>query len=134
MDPVYKIAKSGEKLGLFFGKDFFLSNFHNVEFVKDGHQFYSSEQYYQYKKAVAANQMCIANQILKSKSAPLAKSLTKHMKMSKEWQEGGKIQAMAEAIYLKFSQNENLKTKLLNTGDAFLVDVIHLKKALFVKD
>uniref|UniRef100_A0AC34GBK2 NADAR domain-containing protein n=1 Tax=Panagrolaimus sp. ES5 TaxID=591445 RepID=A0AC34GBK2_9BILA len=42
--------------------------------------------------------------------------------MSKKWQEGGKVQAMAEAIYLKFSQNENLKTKLLNTGDAFLVE------------
>uniref|UniRef100_A0AC34GBP0 Uncharacterized protein n=1 Tax=Panagrolaimus sp. ES5 TaxID=591445 RepID=A0AC34GBP0_9BILA len=78
MDPVYKTAtrlpNQVKNLEFFFGKDFFLSNFHNVEFVKDGQRFYSSEQINQHKKAVAANQTDVAQQILRSKSAPFAKS------------------------------------------------------------
>lgn len=95
----------------------FLSNFERTPFTMDGIEYPTNEHYYQSQKATDFE---TRSWIAIAPSAWLAmkagRSLRKHETRS-DW-DTFKFQVMKDGLYAKFSQNEELKTCLLATGDA----------------
>lgn len=105
-----------------------LSNFHpynskaikiqDVEplnFFADGFAWKTSEQYFMWRKAMYFNDLHIADEIKRAERPEQAKRLGRMVKNfdEKEWNEVSS-QIMFEAVFAKFSQNENLKAYLLS--------------------
>jgi len=99
------------------------SNFAHAEFVFDGQKFYTSEQCFMWKKAKLFGDEQTAAKILRAKTPKEQKQLGREVKGFNEriWTKH-KVQCMYEACYAKFSQNPHLKEKLLQTGEAILIE------------
>lgn len=99
----------------FDGKYRFLSNFYPCKVIYQGREFKSSEAAYQASKC--------ANEEDKNKftylSAYLSKKLGRSVKMIDNW-DNIKEKVMSDVIISKFLQNDNLKEKLLSTGERYL--------------
>ena len=97
----------------FFGSDSFLSNFHPCVFKHEGIEYSSSEQYFQYKKAIHFNDKITAQRILHTKNPRYIKALSYKIKgfEEREWSSVSK-EVMFHGCNMKFGQNENLKTQL----------------------
>ena len=96
------------------------SNWFHSHFVveRDGKKlnFYNSEQYFMYEKALAFGDKEIAMKILFEGNNPkMAKSLGRQVRNydDKVWDKL-RYQVMVDANYFKYSQNEELKQLLLN--------------------
>jgi len=101
----------------------YLSNWYLSCFIIDGIKFSSLEQYMMYKKAITFNDIDIANEILSTSDVSLIKSLGRSVKGYNDHIWNGVRQIIIyEGLYAKFSQNEDLKNKLLATNDAMLVE------------
>lgn len=98
----------------------YLSNFYPVEFKDDKFTYKSSEHYYQSHKFTDDD---IIHKIINSNTSKEALKIARDSKdfIVKDWDEM-KDQVMYDAIYLKFSQNENLKKRLLDTKKKILVE------------
>ena len=98
----------------FFGKDSYLSNFHSSPFKDGGVQYNCSEQYYLQKKCLYFNDEEKANSIMRSSEPSKMKALSHQIKKLDEakWKPLAK-KTMERACFLKFSQNQILKEKLL---------------------
>ncbi len=96
------------------------SNFARFPFEMDSKVWPTSEHYFQAKKFVDAEHQ---DAIRAAKSAMIAARMGRSRKrpLRPDW-EAVKIQVMREAVFAKFSQNEELKTLLLGTGDAELIE------------
>jgi ribA/ribD-fused uncharacterized protein len=94
------------------------SNFYKCQFRIENILFFSSEQYFMYKKAMAFMDAETAELILKTKLPWEAKKLGRQVKNFKkeEWDEMCE-KIMYDAVYHKFSQNKELTRKLLDTGE-----------------
>lgn len=121
--------------------NFYLSEFKDTIFNGDAYTFSCSEQYFMYQKAMTFGSMDIALDILEltkdssgkyvSKNASGKpentaygfKKLGRRVKNFKEdvW-DSKREQVMLDALTLKFSQNELLKKKLLDTDSSVLVE------------
>lgn len=101
----------------------FLSNFFETEIIYKGLKAYSSEQIFMAEKALCFNDQESYQKILQEKDPAKCKKLGKKVKGFKEdkWNEV-KFQIMVMALTLKFSQNLELKKKLLATGNKTLVE------------
>jgi len=101
----------------------FLSNWYPATFVdKKGIQYKNSEQYFMYQKAKLFGDDELAEKILQTASPQKAKELGRKVNIKrKKWDEN-KIQTMYDANWYKFSQNPDLKRKLLNTNNSYLVE------------
>ena len=98
----------------------FLSNWYPCEFVAtiNGKQvkFHNTEQYFMYMKAIKFGDKEIAEEILKKGDNPkIAKNLGRKVKNYDDgvWN-NVRYSVMRDACFMKFSQNESLKKKLLN--------------------
>lgn len=101
----------------FDGEYFFLSNFYNsVQSVK-GKPYKTNEHYFQAEKA---DNEAEHEQIRLSGSAAESKKLGRKVKLRSNW-ESIKDQVMLDGLRAKFS-NPILKQKLLDTGDAILIE------------
>ena len=92
------------------------SNWFKCHFTVDGNEFFNSEQYFMYVKAITFGDTEVAEEILvKGKNPKVAKALGRKVKNydDKVWNEK-RYQVMVEANMHKFSQNEELKALLLN--------------------
>ena len=83
-----------------------------------------SEQYFMWQKANLFHDTAVASEILKVEYNPstyeyLGQQI--HNFNQEVWDEN-KIQIMRDANYYKFTQNPDLKSELLQTGDAILVE------------
>lgn len=111
---IIKFYKSGGDSG-------FLSNLFLVPVVFEGKKFRSSEEAYQYGKPVEKE---VAEWVI---SAPHQRqvAMSAHALLSydvvPDW-ENIKVDRMRAVIKAKFSQNPELKKKLLDTGDALLAE------------
>ena len=110
----------------FFGennKNGYLSNFYPVEFKMDGKTFTSSEQAFMFKKAIYFKDNHNASLILKARTPKEAKALGRKVRNfnQDEWSRVSS-DIMEEVLICKFSQNNDIKKKLVDTGDSELVE------------
>lgn len=105
----------------FWGGEF--SNWYECQFVYKGHYFDNSEQAFMWEKAKFFNDEEIASKILKTSCPSTAKKLGRKVKNfdSEIWLSPA-YQFMVGVNVEKYSQNEDLKHKLLLTGDKMLVE------------
>lgn len=101
----------------FYGEYRFLSNFFYVD-----HPSPSTEHHYQAAKVKAGETFdFMRDQILNAKSAGEAKKLGGNVPLREDW-ERVKDDVMRFLVAEKFTANEELKQKLLQTGDAYLIE------------
>ena len=99
----------------FRGEYFFLSNFYNAPVQYDEITFLNNESAFQSMKCIDREERC--------SFAPLdpsaAKRKGRHVKLREDW-ENVKEQYMYDIVLAKFTQNSDLRAKLLATRDAYL--------------
>lgn len=104
----------------------YMSNFYKTNFVdENGINFNCSEQYFMYRKCLTfePTNKSLIKEILKETSATKVKKLGRKVKNYDDdiWSKL-RYGIMVEALRLKFSQNEDIKQKLINTGGKTLYE------------
>lgn len=101
----------------------FLSNWYLSDFSADGIHFSSMEQYMMYKKAVCFNDSETADRILKTEDVSEIKALGRIVAGYDDniWS-GIRQVTVYQGLLEKFSQNDELKDKLLKTGNSVLAE------------
>lgn len=100
-----------------------LSNFYPCEFEFNDKMFNFSEQCFMYQKALLFNDFGVAEQILNETDVRQIKALGRKVKdFDNELWDKHKEDFMYNACYAKFSQNDELKDFLLNTGNREIVE------------
>lgn len=99
------------------------SNFYETEFELDGVKYKSAEHAYQGIKAKTFGDEDAFNKIQKAKSAQSAKAAGKKVKDYKEetWKEK-KDEVMKSVLRAKFTQNLELRKKLLDSGEKLIAN------------
>jgi ribA/ribD-fused uncharacterized protein len=100
------------------------SQWHSSKFTdKDGNVFSNCEQWMMYNKAMLFEDVNIAKQIMKGGNPKTVKALGRQVKgfHEKTWKKE-RMNIVIQGNYYKFSQNDNFKKKLLDTGDTELVE------------
>ena len=94
----------------------FLSNFYPSPFTVDGLRFETNEHFFQSRKTLDPTQ---AERVRAAPTALEAKRRGRKVTLRPDW-ESAKLDVMAQGILAKFTQNPDLRAKLLATGDAVL--------------
>lgn len=101
----------------------FLSNWYLSEFCMDGIRYSSMEQYMMFQKAILFEDKETAKQILSIDEVAAIKALGRQVKNYEDSVWNGRRQIIVyRGLMGKFSQNPELKEKLLATGDAILAE------------
>lgn len=100
----------------FRGKYFFLSNFYMAPVIWDGSHFTNNEAAFQSAKLTSRIKR---NELFSEADPRTAKRLGRKVQLRPDWEEV-KYDIMYEIVKAKFTQNEDLKEKLLATGDEYL--------------
>lgn len=108
-----KFYKTGEKFGCF-------SNFSRDPITLKGKVWATSEHYFQAQKFVGTPDEEELRNIKKASEVASA-GRDRSRPLRKDW-ESVKDNIMREAVYAKFTQNEECKQILLSTGDAKLIE------------
>lgn len=93
------------------------SNFYRCRVVYDGGVYRSSEAAWQAQKTLDPD----LRKKFETLSPSYAKKMGRYISLRPDW-EDIKYQLMVDVCYAKFSQNKELKEKLLSTGDEVLVE------------
>ena len=101
----------------FRGKYYFLSNFSDSEITYEGVTYKNAEAAFQAMKVVDPKQRKTFSHLPPDR----AKAKGRNVRLRHDW-EKVKIQIMYEIVKAKFTQNEDLKRKLLATGNAMLIE------------
>lgn len=101
----------------FRGKYFFLSNFFEATVIYDGITYLNNEAAFQAQKTLNKEQRLDFAMLNPSQAKKMGRSVS----LRPDWEEI-KINVMYEICKAKFTQNENLKRSLLNTGNAELIE------------
>lgn len=100
-----------------------LSNWYLSLFQINDISFSSMEQYMMYKKAIAFQDSEIAEQILHEHDPAIIKELGRKVRGYDDIIWNGIRQIIIyQGLYAKFTQNKELKEKLIQTGDALLAE------------
>lgn len=99
----------------FRGKYFFLSNFYEAKVELDGLTYQNNEAAFQAQKCLDD----AGKRQFTDLDPRAAKRKGRSVKMRSDW-ESGKRDLMKDVVLAKFSQNPDLKEKLIATGDAHL--------------
>lgn len=106
------------EISSFSGDNHFLSNFHPSSVMMDGCQYPTVEHAYQAAKTIDPEE----REIIRSAPTPgMAKKLGKHANIRPDWDEI-KVSVMGELLWQKFNDHPDLRTRLLGTGHASLVE------------
>lgn len=101
----------------------FLSNWYLSDFIIDRIHFSSMEQYMMYKKAILFRDNEIAKKILNMQDVGKIKALGRQVKNYDDVIWNGMRQLIIyEGLLEKFRQNQDLKEKLMKTGDSILAE------------
>lgn len=96
----------------------YMSNFYKVTFTENNIKYNCSEQYFMYYKCLMfePDNEQLLNEILNTNSATVVKKLGRQVKNYDEtkWNQH-RYDIMKKALILKFTQNFNIKEKLLST-------------------
>ena len=129
-----KLTISGRQIdAVFFHKpdepDGYLSNWYPAEIVIDGIKFSSVEQYIMYKKCEVFGDMVSAQKVLATEDTKRQQSIGRKASgyVSNVWA-GMRQVVVLRGLFAKFSQNEDLRKKLLDTDDAYIVECARTDK------
>ena len=101
----------------------FLSNWHRSRFTACSREFSSMEQYMMYQKALCFHDDEHARQIMASSDPARIKALGKQVSgYNEHWWNGVRQIIVYEGLLAKFSQDAELKARLLETGSALLAE------------
>ena len=101
----------------------YLSNWYMSYFKVDDIEFSSMEQYMMYRKAICFNDRCSADKILETDDVAEIKALGRGVSGYDDHYWNGVRQVIVyEGLVAKFSQNEDLKKRLLETGNDILTE------------
>lgn len=101
----------------------YLSNWYPSDFIVNGINFSSMEQYMMYQKALRFGDTKIADKILATDDVAKIKKLGREVQGYDDSVWNGVRQIIVyEGLTAKFSQNEDLKAKLLETKDVILAE------------
>ena len=101
----------------------YLSNWYLSEFKIDSIKFSSMEQYMMYKKAIVFDDTEIAKEILETTDVSKIKALGRQVSNYNDTYWNGVRQIIIyKGLLEKFSRNEDLKKRLLNTGNDILAE------------
>ncbi len=101
----------------------YLSNWYLSDFTIDNIKFSSIEQYMMYNKAIYMQDEEVANKILKTNDVAKIKQLGREVTNYNESLWNGIRQIVIyNGLLEKFRQNDDLRKKLLDTGDAILCE------------
>ena len=101
----------------------YLSNWYPTHFTVDGIEFSSMEQFMMYQKACRFHDASVANEILGTNDVAEIKKLGREVHGYDENTWNGVRQIVVyEGLKAKFSQNAELKAKLVDTGEAILAE------------
>lgn len=103
------------KIDHFRGEYGFLSNFWEAPITYKGLTFGSNEAAFQAQKCMTEEEKIEFTQLRPSDS----KKLGRRVRLRSDW-ESVKVSVMEEIVRAKFTQNEDLKWRLIGTGDAYL--------------
>ena len=99
------------------------SNWYRAPFIINGKRFTSIEQFMMYEKAMLFQDPEIADRVLQTEDASEIKALGRQVKNYDDHIWNGRRQIIVfRGLMEKFSQNPELKTALLETGDALLAE------------
>jgi ribA/ribD-fused uncharacterized protein len=98
-----------------------LANTYECDLKTMGMTFNSTEQAYQYAKAIRRGQPDIANDILKSPSPKIAKSKAKFLKYDEKWTKDQKMELMLQLLTAKAEQVPDFKSALIESGKQSIV-------------
>lgn len=103
-----------------FGEYGYLATYSNHGFFKDGIYWKTSEHYYQAQKFVEPE---VKLKIANAKTPKIASTIgrDRNLNLRNDWEEI-KQNIMYDAVYFKFKQNKDILRKLLDTGNAELVE------------
>ena len=102
----------------FHGSNRFLSNFWPCNIVLDGEYYWTVEHAYQAAKTLELDDR---KRVQKASTPGQAKALGRHLVMRIEW-DVIKLRVMTDLVWQKFSNNPDLRKKLLDTKSARLVE------------
>jgi ribA/ribD-fused uncharacterized protein len=102
----------------FRGDYFFLSNFYLAEVELNGMKFRSLEHAFQAAKTLDYVER---DEIRRRQTPRAAKQMGQGLKLRRDWQ-SVKVKIMEHLVRDKFTRTEDLKAKLLATGDRLLVE------------
>ena len=126
-----KLIINGQKYDAVFfhlpeDPDGYLSNWYPASFTIDGITFSSTEQYIMYRKCTLFGDNTSATAILDTDDPAQHQAIGRNASGFNGAVWDGMKQVLAfRGLMAKFSQNEALKTRLLTTGDAYLVECAH---------
>lgn len=99
------------------------SQWHKAPMTIDGVQYNCCEQYMMHQKALLFGDVETSRQILRATDPREQKELGRKVSgFNKEKWDKACVGIVYKGNYAKFSQNEDLKTELLNTGNRILVE------------
>ncbi len=103
-----------------FGEYGYLATYSNYGFFKDGVFWKTSEHYYQAQKFMYSDTKI---RIQNAETPKIASTIGRDRKLNlrSDWEEV-KQDVMFDAVYYKFKQNKDILQKLLNTGDAKIIE------------
>ena len=105
----------------FFSENVHMSNFAPTPFVLNGIKYETAEQALMYQKAIVCGDREAAEVVLRTKSQRRVKRLGMSIKSVQRW-ENEKEQHMKDILRAKYEQNDDIKQKLLATGDRPLIE------------
>ena len=103
-----------------FGEYGYLATYSNYGFFKDGVFWKTSEHYYQAQKFMDSDTKI---RIQNAETPKIASTIGRDRKLNlrSDWEEV-KQDVMFDAVYYKFKQNKDILQKLLDTGNARIVE------------
>jgi len=105
------------RIDIFRGTYFFLSNFYEAPVEYGGLRYLNNEAAFQAQKCLTEEEKEAFTQLPPNKAKRLGRQVT----LRSDWEQV-KVGIMEEIVRAKFTQNDDLRSRLLATGDAELVE------------